>query len=79
MDDRKDAARYRWLRNQALSVLVSGPVCIMADEWGKPLTTPFSKLNPEFGPEMPYTIDGKELDAAIDDAITRAALSKAEG
>jgi len=61
----KDAARYRWLRNDALQVLVSGPICVAADKWGKPLTQ-YPNRDAANGPAMPITLDGRALDAAID-------------
>jgi len=54
-----DAARYRWLRNSALQYLVAGPICIDADKWGA--------VKQENG--MPVTLDGKQLDDAIDAAM----------
>lgn len=62
---RADAARYRWLRNDALQFLVSGPICVAADKWGTPLTQ-YPNHDAAKGPAMPITLDGKELDAAID-------------
>lgn len=65
---RADAARYRWLRDDALRLLVSGPICVAADKWGKPLTQ-HPGNNSEHGPALHITLDGKELDAAIDAAM----------
>jgi hypothetical protein len=64
---RADAERYRWLRNDSLMYLVSGPICVAADKWGTPIKT-HPEDNPSLGPALPVTLDGKELDAAIDAA-----------
>jgi hypothetical protein len=64
---KRDAERYRWLRDDALQLLVSGPICVAADKWGKPLTQ-HPGNNSENGPALHITLDGKELDAAIDAA-----------
>jgi hypothetical protein len=64
---RADAERYRWLRNDALAYLVSGPICVAADKWGTPIKT-HPESDPSLGPALPVTLDGKELDAAIDAA-----------
>lgn len=64
------AQRYKWLRDYSLQALQSGPICVMADLWGKPLTRHVGD-DPGLGPAMHITMDGKELDFAIDDAIER--------
>lgn len=68
----RDAARYRWLRNDALAYLISGPICVSADKWGTPIKT-HPEDDPSLGPALPVTLGGKELDAAIDAAIKRTA------
>ena len=64
------AQRYKWLRDYSLQLLQSGPICVMADLWGKPLMQ-HPGDDPGLGPAMHSTMDGRELDAAIDDAIER--------
>ena len=55
----KDAARYRWLRNESLHRLIRGPICIDADTWGEPVMACGKHI----------TLDGATLDAAIDAAM----------
>lgn len=62
-----DATRYWYLRDDSLQYLISGPICVLADKWGKPLKQ-YPDDNAELGPATHITIDGKKLDAAIDDA-----------
>ena len=66
-DLRVDAMRYRWLRDVSLQVLVSGPICVLADTWGTPVQQ-HPDGDPEIGPARYVTLDGKQLDAAIDAA-----------
>lgn len=54
----RDAGRYRWLRNESLHRLIRGPICIDADTWGEPVMACGKHI----------TLDGAELDAAIDAA-----------
>ena len=62
------AQRYKWLRDYSLQLLQRGPICVMADLWGNPLTRHVGD-DPGLGPAVHITLDGKELDSAIDDAI----------
>ena len=55
----RDAARYRWLRNESLHRLIRGPICIDADTWGEPVMACGKHI----------TLDGATLDAAIDAAM----------
>jgi Ser-tRNA(Ala) deacylase AlaX len=61
-----DAARYRWLRDHALQVLIEGPVVCAADKWGELATVNGKHI----------TRDGHDLDAEIDAA--RAAWESAK-
>lgn len=63
---RADADRYRWLRNdslitEALRAGFAGPICVLVDKWGDPVRREPDGLSI-------ITLDGKELDAAIDAA-----------
>lgn len=56
---KRDAGRYRWLRNESLHRLIRGPICIDADTWGEPVMACGKHI----------TLDGATLDAAIDAAM----------
>jgi predicted RNase H-like nuclease (RuvC/YqgF family) len=51
-----DAARYRWLRNEASMVVITAPAVFMADEWGAPAQV---------------MMVGDQLDKAIDAALAK--------
>lgn len=59
-----DVRRYQWLRNESLMRPIAGPIVCAADRLGELMLQPDSDRH--------ITIDGRQLDAAIDAAMSAA-------